>query len=188
MSTETGGAEDDLPRLHELAKRIQPATADVLGAAATLDGEADAPGPTATEMQRAAGVPRGSTHHHVTTLRDDWRLIAEVGEVESAGAGIPAKCYALTERGERFVERGDADVSEPLSPAEQQRLLARVEELEERADRTDGLAERVDELEGFREWALDKFDAVFEAVNPLLRRVDALEASEGDADENETQQ
>ena len=128
----------DLAPVHELKEELTPGRARVLAAVMELADD-DVTDATTTEVQRASGVPKESIHHHISALRDDWRLIEEVEEVESAGHGIPAKIYGLTERGELFETRyGTWSMPDVLTP----------EEISALVDDVARLTERVEELEG----------------------------------------
>jgi predicted ArsR family transcriptional regulator len=129
MTDDNSGGEE--PSLATIAEQISDTRADLL---AVLGRDADAGGdglPTG-ELRREADVPTGSMSYHMDAL-EEWGLVDVVGR-EQEGGGDPSKVWALTARGQEFLDRPAA-----------RRLPTRAE-VEALHDRVDALEEQLSEL------------------------------------------
>ena len=121
------------------------------------------------EIRQATGISPGSIRHHLQRLEEDWELIEEVGREDTPGGGSPAKLYALTERGHRYV--GSEPVSgathRPLSPEEIVELQHRVDALEGEVERLRGMESDFDEL---RE-DVNQIQSAFGKLQPTIEKI-----------------
>lgn len=75
-------------------------------------------------LREATGVPSGSMHYHLSYL-EDWGLVQVSGR-RDGGRGSPSKVWALTDRGQEYLDR---DITSAARQAEQ--LQERVDQLED---------------------------------------------------------
>ncbi|WP_266083132.1 hypothetical protein [Haladaptatus caseinilyticus] len=88
--------------------------------------EDDGDGIPTGQLREAVGIPSGSMPYHMGALTE-WELIEVVGN-EKEGGGSPSKVFALTERGEKFLNQ--STIRQFLSVEDVHHLEERVAELE----------------------------------------------------------
>jgi predicted ArsR family transcriptional regulator len=88
--------------------------------------EDDGGGIPTGQLREAVGIPSGSMPYHMGALTE-WELVEVVGN-EKEGGGSPSKVFALTERGEKFLNR--STISQFPSVEDVHHLEERVAELE----------------------------------------------------------
>lgn len=112
------------------------------------------------QLREAVGIPSGSMPYHMGALTD-WELVEVVGN-KKEGGGSPSKVFALTERGEKFLNQSSI------------RQFPSVEDVQH-------LGERVAELETELESIRDEQRRMREAYNQMADLVEDLRDTSRDA-------
>jgi len=97
-----GSSTDEVPSLERIEDQISTTRADLLAVLGRAADAGDDGLPTGA-LRREAGVPSGSISYHMDAL-EEWGLVDVVGR-EQEGGGDPSKVWALTDRGQGFLDR-----------------------------------------------------------------------------------
>lgn len=113
------------------------------------------------QIHEAAGIPPGSMSYHLDILESDQGLLEEVDR-EMDGQGSPAKVFALTDRGQEFIDTAADEVADsfvsPLDIAGLESIEEDVESFRERLSHIEQENEnRRQEISGIVRLLVDEF-------------------------------
>ena len=120
--------------------------------------EDDGDGIPTGQLREAVGIPSGSMPYHMGALTE-WELVEVVGN-EKEGGGSPSKVFALTERGEKFLNHSSI------------RQFPSIEDVHQLEAHIDELSTQVEELEDQQRKMNHAYNQMADLVEELQQKVD----------------
>ncbi|RBI58589.1 hypothetical protein DMJ13_26010 [halophilic archaeon] len=147
----------DQPSFDAIDDQMSQDRATLLAAVARAT-EDDGGGIPTGQLREAVGVPSGSMPYHMGALTE-WGLVEVIGN-EKEGGGSPSKVYALTERGEKYLDNSTI------------KQYPSVEDLRQLEAQVDELAAQVEELREQQDQMSEAYNQMADAVESLQQTVD----------------